>query len=50
LLEEERDSCLARPIADIADPRGIHRPMVRPGLAADDDPVDAQQIEPIERP
>jgi hypothetical protein len=46
LLEEERNLCLEALFPNLADPIRIHRTCVRAALAADDDPVDAVEVEP----
>jgi hypothetical protein len=50
LLEEERHAGGDALIADVADPRILHRARSRPGLSAHDSPVDAGEIEHLERP
>src|SRR3990172_4601256 len=45
LLEEERDVIFHALLADVFDPRLIHRPGAESGFPADDDPVDIPQIQ-----
>lgn len=45
LLEEERDACLLALVANVRHPYRIHRSSARPGLATDDCPINAAQIE-----
>jgi hypothetical protein len=50
LLEEERDVLLCAAIAQAMDPCWVATAMVLAGLTTCDQPVDAIQVEPFERP
>src|SRR3990167_7823988 len=49
LFEEERDTRLAALVEDRCRPLGLHRTRFRAGFSADDHPMDAAQLEEVER-
>ena len=48
LFEEKGDTGIEAPISNIAHPIGIDRPRARAAFAADDDPVDAVEVEVLD--